>query len=199
MRLPNWRALPWALYALTVSQILLSNWGNSPIQAADETQVLSLRAVSAKSAPSDSAAWEEVSLPTSWGEAETLSLSKEDALQFTQDDIAKVVLITQRSKVWTRSESSHQLVPTGALREVPEIVVTLQPSRWADLQDFTRRHTHERVAMVVDGQVLSVPQLMGPITEGEFRIVSSFSPEEAEAIAKRLSPQFTQVDKGTEH
>ena len=196
---PNSQTFRWLLCAFAVSSVFLLNLANPPLQAAEEQGVLSLRAVSAKDTPPDQMAWEEVNLPTSWGETEKLWLSREDVLHFTQDDIAKVVLIKQRSKVWTLSESSHKLVPTGALTEMPEIVVTLKPSRWANLQDFTQRHNHERVAMVVDGQTLSAPQLMGPINEGEFTIVSSFSTEETEAIAKKLSPQFTQVDKGTEH
>ncbi len=162
-------------------------------QAAENREVLAFRVMSAGDTAPDQMNWEEVSRPADWigwieEPTKKLWLSKTDVLRIPQSDIAKVALIRYHSKVLPLSS---YIIEIG----IPELTVTLNRSRWAEFEEFTRRHTDQQVAILVDGQPISAPRIVIPVTNGEFSVSLDRVIKEAEQIARKLSPQFIQIER----
>jgi hypothetical protein len=62
--------------------------------------------------------------------------------------------------------------------------------------DMTREHVGKQIAIVIAGRLHSAPLVNEPITGGRLLITGDFSTEEAEALARNLSPKAAAGDKG---
>lgn len=65
--------------------------------------------------------------------------------------------------------------------------MTLDPSGASRFGDFTSMHIGEVTQIVVDGTVVAQPRILSPITGGSLVVSGGFSPENAAALARRLS------------
>jgi len=75
--------------------------------------------------------------------------------------------------------------PTGTGGN-PAIEVVLTESAAAEFAQFTEEHLSQHVAILVEGEVVSVPVIRRPIDGGKVLIVGEFTREETEQIAAKL-------------
>ncbi len=68
----------------------------------------------------------------------------------------------------------------------PKISLTLNGRGTKDFADITQKHTGERLAIVLDGEVLSAPNIREPILSGTAEISGMFKFEEASLLALAL-------------
>ena len=68
----------------------------------------------------------------------------------------------------------------------PRIAFTLNSQGARTFAKITREHTNERLAIVLDGQILSSPNINEPILSGRGEITGQFSFEEASLLALAL-------------
>ena len=68
----------------------------------------------------------------------------------------------------------------------PEIIIDFNTEGAKEFADITRQHVNERLAIVLDGVVLSAPNINEPILNGNGRITGNFSFEEASLLALAL-------------
>lgn len=68
----------------------------------------------------------------------------------------------------------------------PRISLTFNSQGAKKFAEITREHTNERLAIVLDGEVLSAPNIREPILSGRGEITGQFSMEEASLLALAL-------------
>jgi len=68
----------------------------------------------------------------------------------------------------------------------PQVRVRFHPDVAASVREFTRANVFKRLAIVLDGDVISVASLRMPIDEGELLIENIASMSEASRLAKEL-------------
>ena len=68
----------------------------------------------------------------------------------------------------------------------PKISLTFNAKGTQEFADITRKHVGERLAIVLDGEVLSAPNINEPILSGQAEITGQFSFEEASLLALAL-------------
>jgi len=105
------------------------------------------------------------------------------------------------SVVCDRDGTKYVLAPAGVAGGVESAEVVEQSAQWgvviqldesaADaLESLTGEvaGSETRLALVVDGQVLTAPQVAGVLTGGSLQVSGDFTQREADGIAARLSP-----------
>lgn len=68
----------------------------------------------------------------------------------------------------------------------PQIMFQLKPGAASAFHDLTRAYVGQRLAIILDGRVVSAPRIVAPIDSGNGAISGDFSPAEAVAIACML-------------
>ncbi len=68
----------------------------------------------------------------------------------------------------------------------PKISLTLSPIGSKKFSELTQKHVGERLAIVLDGEVLSAPNIREPILNGQAEISGSFTFDEASVLALSL-------------
>lgn len=69
---------------------------------------------------------------------------------------------------------------------MPTVDVTLTPSGRANLARFSAANIGEKLAIVIDGRVLSTPMIASAIDGGQLQITGNFTVEEATRLAVSL-------------
>lgn len=69
----------------------------------------------------------------------------------------------------------------------PAIMITLSTTAAKKLAALTTAHAGEKLPIMLDGKLLAEPLLHEPIVDGVAMISGTFTPEEAAALAKRIS------------
>ncbi|MFM2381718.1 MAG: hypothetical protein RLZZ76_485 [Candidatus Parcubacteria bacterium] len=75
----------------------------------------------------------------------------------------------------------------GGLSNEPIVAITFNEEGAELFEKITREHTGESLAIFLDGQVLSSPNINEPISGGSAVISGGFTPEEARTLAQNLS------------
>jgi len=87
------------------------------------------------------------------------------------------------------AEVTRTEVDTDDLTEQVVVRVWLSPAGRQRFAEITAAHVTGRVAVVVDGVVVTAPRINEPIKGAELQISGAFDAEEAGEIAARLSPR----------
>ncbi len=69
----------------------------------------------------------------------------------------------------------------------PRIALTFTPTGAKTFADITRAGIKRRLAMIVNGEVLSAPVIQSEIREGKAVITGSFTKQEAQTVADRIN------------
>lgn len=69
----------------------------------------------------------------------------------------------------------------------PQILITFTEKGGKLFADVTRRNVGNRLAIVIDGQLLSAPKVMDEITGGKAMISGAFSEEEANKLVRKVN------------
>ena len=90
--------------------------------------------------------------------------------------------------VTTVSSKNSKIDPTGKglVTESTAIAVTLSKSAGERMGVWSKGHLGERLAIVLDGQILMAPTVQSPLG-AHFMIEGNFSSSEAKAIVKKLT------------
>ena len=83
---------------------------------------------------------------------------------------------------------NRQLEPVDSLRTSTLEIAAEGARRFHSLTEALSR-THGRVAVIVDGEVVTAPEVHAPISSGVFSIRGRFAEEEARALAERILPK----------
>ncbi|MEI6915630.1 MAG: protein translocase subunit SecD, partial [Armatimonadota bacterium] len=76
----------------------------------------------------------------------------------------------------------------GDIQGMESVVLIEFKPRGKDIfAEFTRRHTGEILAMVLNGDILSAPNIEEPILNGQARVSGSFTPATAQRLADNLN------------
>lgn len=75
----------------------------------------------------------------------------------------------------------------GQLANEPIVSIVFNPEGAELFERITRENTGERLAIFLDGEMLSAPNINEPITGGKAVISGGFTPDEARALAQNLS------------
>ncbi len=75
----------------------------------------------------------------------------------------------------------------GGLSNEPIVAITFNEEGAELFEKITREHTGESLAIFLDGQILSSPNINEPISGGSAVISGGFTPEEARTLAQNLS------------
>jgi preprotein translocase subunit SecD len=68
-----------------------------------------------------------------------------------------------------------------------QIEITLTAAGRKTFAEVTREHLHQRLAIVIDGKLLTAPNIQSEITGGKCQITGSFSEAEAKALAAEIN------------
>jgi len=68
----------------------------------------------------------------------------------------------------------------------PQIAFTLKTQGAKDFGNLTRKHVGEQLAIILDGEVISAPNIQEPILDGHGQITGEFTMEEAQLLALSL-------------
>jgi preprotein translocase subunit SecD len=82
------------------------------------------------------------------------------------------------------SKAKLQFDPQGR----PEVGIDFTAPGKRRLAELTRQHVHERLAIVVDDQVLLAPRIESEITQGSLLLTGEFTQQELEQLAQAISP-----------
>jgi len=106
-------------------------------------------------------------------------------LKYTKDD-QKPVLIKERPAL--KGEAIHDarvdFDSTGF--NLPRISLTFNARGAKQFADLTREHVNERLAILLDGEVYSAPNIREPILDGSAEITGQFTFEEASILSLAL-------------
>lgn len=84
--------------------------------------------------------------------------------------------------------------PTLDMADQPALVLRLTPEGARTLGEVTARSLGEPLAVLLDGEVLSVPRVMEPIFGGTVQISGAFSPQEVAEMASLLQSGQLPID-----
>ena len=107
-----------------------------------------------------------------------------DDAELLYDEEGAWYVVDKRTEV-----EGSQLVRAGtSINQLAEIVVTLKFNSGGRraFADTTINHTNERLGIILDGSVVSAPNINEPIRGGEATISGNFSQEEASDLARIL-------------
>lgn len=93
--------------------------------------------------------------------------------------VDKTVLLDQTA---IESARLHQN-PQG----YPIIEISLTDMGRELFAEITRQHLHERLAIILDGQLVEAPRIQSEIVNGQVQITGSFSKDEANALVAKIS------------
>ena len=79
----------------------------------------------------------------------------------------------------------------------PAVTVRFSEEGQAVFARHTTDHVGEPVAIIFDGKLLTAPVIMAPITGGEAMITGQFTPQEAAAMAERLTTKSCPPEAGS--
>ncbi len=96
-------------------------------------------------------------------------------------------LNVQKKPLLDRSALKSADVQKNPLSSTPEIQIVLTASGGKRFAEVTRQHAGRRLAIVVDGDVVSAPRVMSEISGGRVMISGSFTEEEAKQLAGKLN------------
>ncbi len=96
-------------------------------------------------------------------------------------------LHVQKKPLLDRSALKSANVQMNPLSSTPEIQIVFTGRGGKRFAEVTRQYAGQRLAVVVDGNVISAPKVMAEISGGKAVISGSFSEEEAKQLARRLS------------
>ncbi len=99
--------------------------------------------------------------------------------------VSKEVLLDQNDLQTTAVVTS-----TPALSNVPgrpEIEVTFTPNGRRQFADVTRQSINKRLAIIINGQVVSAPVIKSEISGGTAMISGDFSPSEAKELSNSIN------------
>lgn len=68
----------------------------------------------------------------------------------------------------------------------PHIAFTLSTAGAKEFADLTRKHVGEQLAVILDGEVISAPNIQEPILDGHGQITGEFTMEEAQLLSLSL-------------
>ena len=98
----------------------------------------------------------------------------------------KEVLQLQKTVLLDQSALKSAKVVKDALG-LPQIDIRFTDAGRKRFAEITRQHLHERLAMVIDGKLLSAPVIQSEIPSGEAIITGNFSEAEANALAAKIN------------
>jgi preprotein translocase subunit SecD len=99
--------------------------------------------------------------------------------------IDKTVVIDQndvQSASVSMSALSNANVPSN-----PEIEITLTPKGTKRLAEFTRDNLHKRLAIILDGHLVSAPVIHSEIPGGKCGTTGNFTPREAANLSDKIN------------
>ena len=97
----------------------------------------------------------------------------------------EVLFVAKQALLDERDLQSAKLI-VGNQGE-PQIEITFTDAGREKFGQVTRALLHQRLAIIVDGQLMSAPNLQSEITSGIGQITGSFSAAEAAALAEKLN------------
>ena len=98
-------------------------------------------------------------------------------------DVQKKILIDQTSLKSVTASTNFQ----GHQR----IDFTLTPEGQKQFADVTSQNIGKRLAIIIDGKLVSAPTIQQPITEGKGQITGSYSAQEAKDLAAKMEAAIT--------
>jgi preprotein translocase subunit SecD len=96
------------------------------------------------------------------------------------------VLNLQKQVLLDQQDLQSARVITGNLGE-PQVEFTLTRAGREKFAQVTREHLHQRLAIIVDGRLLTAPNIQSEITSGTAQITGNFNEAEARALAAKLN------------
>jgi beta-lactamase regulating signal transducer with metallopeptidase domain len=87
-------------------------------------------------------------------------------------------------------------IETDLITRRPIIGIEFTAEGQARFAEVTRTHVGRKIAIVIDGRVISAPVIAEPITGGKAQITGNFSREEAERLARLINDHIAQKSAG---
>ncbi len=106
-------------------------------------------------------------------------------LKYTKGSEKEGVLVKSEA-VMQGDAISDARVDFDSSSMLPKISLTMNTQGTKDFGELTTKHVGERLAIVMDGEVLSAPNIREPITIGTAEITGQFSYDEASVLALAL-------------
>ena len=107
----------------------------------------------------------------------------------TKDEDRKVqeIVHVQKTPLLDQTSVSSAAVQKDPITGAPEINVTLTANGRKLFAEVTRRNIGKRLAIVVDGKLLSVPRIAGEIPGGSLPISARLSEQEINDLAAKIN------------
>ena len=99
--------------------------------------------------------------------------------------------------VFKRKHEDRVVPIPGIMAAEEEVILNLSFTEEGSkqLEALTSQNINRRLAIVLDGKLISAPLIRSPIPEGRVRISGVFTVEEAEAMAKRIRELVDNIKK----
>lgn len=121
-------------------------------------------------------------------------------VELNGDSIKEVKAMVQPPPNKAQKESMDRRIPIPGVKfpeNPPDVIiisVTFDDNGSKRFEELTTHHVKRQLAIVLDGQLLMTPVIQEPVTGGKIQISTTFTLEEAEAIAKRIR-QSAKIDE----
>jgi preprotein translocase subunit SecD len=107
-------------------------------------------------------------------------------IQKTESPTPKEVVYVQNAVLLDQTALKSAKVIKDSLGN-PQIAVTFTESGRKRFAEVTRQSIGRRLAIVIDGQLYSVPKIMMEIPSGKANISGGFSDQEAEELVRKIN------------
>ncbi len=106
-------------------------------------------------------------------------------LKYSKDDNEPILIESQPALKGDTIADARVDFDSAGLME-PKISLSFNSKGADKFSEITRKHTKERLAIVLDGEVLSAPEIREPILSGQGEITGQFTYEKASLLALSL-------------
>jgi preprotein translocase subunit SecD len=99
----------------------------------------------------------------------------------------KEVLFVQKTALLDQTDLKSATVSTNAQMSTPQIDISFTDKGTKRFAEVTRQNIGKRLAIIIGGQIYSAPHIQAEITSGDGQITGSFSEQEAQDLAAKIS------------
>ena len=96
-------------------------------------------------------------------------------------------LVVQKKVLLDQTALKSAEVITNKFDENPEIRIVLTAEGQKRFAEVTRQNIHNRLAIVIDGKLVTAPVIQSEIPSGMFQITGNYTEQEAEELAKKIN------------
>jgi preprotein translocase subunit SecD len=122
-------------------------------------------------------------------EAEQMTLVQKwhDIYNPDKEVVKKEVLFVQKTVLLDQTDLKSAEVSTNSPTFAPRIRIVFTNEGAKRLSDVTRQHIGQRLAIIIEGQIYSAPNIATAITAGTAEIADSFNVKEARDLVTKIN------------